>query len=321
MKTNDGASVACGGRLQDSYQQFTRTTSVVCIPIKEMSRFNSHLSIRGRVVKKICNCFGPISAKYPYYFRFLMEDSSGSIQVNVSANLIDCFYSKIVLNQVCVISFFALRKFDPNHTINDNIYDRHNFQIFLREGSEIIHLPDESNCIPMRFNFESIDRVLELPVGTLVDVIGVCAYVSDLRTYTEKKTKKRRNKRDLILTDRSESKIFMTIWDQDAVNFPAGPIEPIVVAHQAEVSNYEGVSLNVGNRTTFQVNMNIEEVNELSVWYNLQRNNLTMTSKETHMFPNLDRVFIKQMKNQFEANKLSKSFIIEAKFLDKGKWI
>ena len=70
-------------------------------------------------------------------------------------------------------------------------------------------------------------------------------------------------KREIILVDRSETEVSLTLWGNTAINFSAVG-NPIVAAKGVRVSDYNGVTLSGGD---ILVNPDMDLAHELKGWW------------------------------------------------------
>ncbi len=95
-----------------------------------------------------------------------------------------------------------------------------------------------------------------------------CAGIDDIRDITSKNNGRQFKKRDIQLTDTTDSQISVTVWGQKAEEFGGDDIVGKVVRIRgAKVSDFNGKSLSVSFTSTIEVGPNCPEANVLLEWW------------------------------------------------------
>jgi replication factor A1 len=119
----------------------------------------------------------------------------------------------------------------------------------------------------------------EVEKDATVDVVGILKDVGEPSEITSKTTQKAVTKRELILVDRSNYSVQMTIWGRQAQDFSSPP-ESVIAVKGAKVSDFNGRSLSLFSSSMMQIDPDIDEAHALSGWYKNQGRNESFTSHQ-----------------------------------------
>lgn len=110
-----------------------------------------------------------------------------------------------------------------------------------------------------------------------LDVIGVCKSRGDLATIITKKDGKELRKRDIVLVDRTNTEIPLTLWGKQAEDFE-DDTNPVVAVKGAKVGDFQGKNLSLLNSSVMMVNPEIPESHQLRGWYDNEGMNIETKS-------------------------------------------
>ncbi|CAG0885163.1 unnamed protein product [Cyprideis torosa] len=219
-------------------------------------------AIKARVIKKMDIRHYSNSHGAGKFFSVDLTDSAGEIRATGFNNEVDRLYSLFEPDKVYVISRGNIKpaRKEFNHLNCD-------YEINFNGDTTVSLAEIDPGDIPrVRFSFVAIDQIEALPKDKLIDTIGVCVNVGPAETLTSRSTNREFIKRNVELVDRSNCKIGLALWGETATNFN-GTDNPIVAVKGAKVSDFNGRSLSVLNRTMIQINPDIDEAHRLQAWY------------------------------------------------------
>ncbi|XP_015794136.1 replication protein A 70 kDa DNA-binding subunit-like [Tetranychus urticae] len=238
------------------------------IPIFNLS-FQSSWTIKGRVTVK--GALGPLKHGGNWFY-FELSDLSGTIKINAFQAETERFFGVIKLGHVYAISNGELKpaKLPFNTT-------KHLREITLKHYSIIreeldFHDADFPN-VPS--NFTKISHLRNSPISSVVDVIGVCVFVTLV------------NKgacRSVLIQDDSSTEIRLSIWNLSPNDFNP-PIGSIIVARRARLTQQHcGLILTVAGCATVDVNPDLPEAVRLLDWFNNHGSSTSFTSLSKGFF-------------------------------------
>jgi replication factor A1 len=198
----------------------------------------------------------------------------------------------------------------------------HNYELTLNHSTKIQEVGETlSRDVPSTlYHFVSISDLSDKPEKEKVDVIGVILEVRDVQDLTTRAGRQTK-KRGFQITDSSNCKINATIWGDKAENFPADAINKIIAIKGAEVSEWQGKSLNMGFTSTFEIEPPLcQEAEVLRDWFDREGNcastqSLTNTSFSVPSGSNKDLVSLAEVKQNVYSNTVADSvkyFNVEA---------
>ena len=212
----------------------------------------------------------------------------------------------------------------PIQNRNYNTTD-HNYELTLNQSTKVQEVGESlSRDVPATmYNFARISDLTNKPEKEKVDVIGVILEIrdaKDLVTRAGRQTKKR----EVQISDSSHCTINVTIWGDKAESFPTDAIHKILAVKGAEVSEWQGKSLNVGFSSTFEVEPTLcKEAEILRDWYaregidastqSLTNSSFTLPSNSTN-----ELISLAEVKQNFFTNTVADSikyFSVEASII------
>ena len=214
----------------------------------------------------------------------------------------------------------------PVHNRNYNTTD-HNYELNLNQSTKIQEVGEmASRDVPATlYNFSSISDISSKPEKEKVDVLGVILEVrdvQDLMTKAGRQTKKR----EIKITDSSNCTINVTLWGDKAENFPpAERMHHIIAIKGADVSEWQGKSLNIGFSASFEIDPQLcKEADTLRDWFDKEGNNESTQSLTNKSFSipnhgsNAELVSLAEVKQNFHSKTVAdtvKYFNVEASII------
>lgn len=111
----------------------------------------------------------------------------------------------------------------------------------------------------------------------LLDVIGVCKRRGDLASIITKRDGKELKKRDIILVDKTNTEIALTLWGKQAEDFE-DDTNPVVAVKGVKVGDFNGKNLSTVGSSVMLLNPDIKESHQLRGWFDNEGMNLEARS-------------------------------------------
>lgn len=183
-------------------------------------------------------------------FSMTLVDESGEIRCTAFKDQCTKFYDMIEVGKVFYISKCALKSANKqfNNTKND-------FEMTLTNDTQIVPCHEDDVKIPdLTFEFEPIDSIANKPKDSFVDVLGIVKSCGDVQNLVARSTGRELKKRDIVLVDRSNVAITLTLWGNQAENFD-GSNSPVVAIKEAKVGEFQGgKSISTLGQSVLQMN-------------------------------------------------------------------
>jgi replication factor A1 len=189
-----------------------------------------------------------------------LVDDSGEIKCTFFNEAVDQYEHMFEVGKVFIISRSGIKPGNPK-------FCRTPFEMSINKSTVITEVEEVINAPKRRYEFiDAIDRIQDLTVASLVEVIGVIILVNDAQQFNSKNDKEL-VKRTIKIADQSNRNIDITLWGDQAHNFQ-GQVGMIMALKAAKVTEYRGEkSLTVTNSTLLEFNPNIQEAQNLNEWY------------------------------------------------------
>ncbi|XP_031346155.1 replication protein A 70 kDa DNA-binding subunit-like isoform X2 [Photinus pyralis] len=232
-------------------------------PISSLSPYHNKWVIKARVAcKSSIRTFKNFRGEGKLFSVDLI-DKSGEIRATMFGDLVDTFYNLIELDKVYYVSKgrleFANKQF--NSLKND-------YEIKFTPNTIVEECHEGAESVPQTsYNFVSIDKIADIEVDTVIDVLGACKSTSDLQMLQSRSTGRDLKKRELTLVDQSNNAITLSLWDTEAETFD-GSSQPVLLLKRARVSEYGGgKTLSTNASTLMKINPDILEAYRLKRWF------------------------------------------------------
>lgn len=247
-------------------------------PINSLSPYQNKWTIRARVVYKANIRTWSNQRGDGKLFSMDLVDESGEIRATAFNNECDKFYDMIELNKVYFITRGVIKTANKKFSNLNNDYE-----LTLSAESQVFpcHDFDESQMPALKFNFTQLNKVKDVEVDGIVDVIGVCQSAGDVVNLVSKTTRKELKKRDVTIVDQSMSSVNITLWDTQAEEFD-GSLQPVIAIKGSRIREFMGSkSLTLLGSTVMQINPDIDEAHRLRGWYDSLASNVEFNSIST----------------------------------------
>lgn len=244
-------------------------------PINSLSPYQNKWTIRARVVYKAPIRTWSNQRGDGKLFSMDLVDESGEIRATAFNNECDKFFDTIEVNKVYFITRGVIKTANKKFSTLNNDYEltfSGETQVFPCHDFDDLQMP------AVKFNFIQLNKVKDVDVDGIVDVIGVCQITGDLVNLVSKTTRKELKKRDVTIVDKSLSSINITLWDTQAEDFD-GSLQPVIAIKGARIREFMGSkSLSLLGSTMMQINPDIEEAHRLRGWYDSLPSNVEFNS-------------------------------------------
>jgi len=238
------------------------------IPIGHLNPFTSNWVIKGRVTSKSAVKSwdkGPTN-KGTLMSVDLCDESNSEIRAVFFKAAVDKFQNLFVVGHIYLISNGKVKNANTQFSNVKNAYE-----MTLDENS-VVQLcdKDDKNIPKMKYNLVKIESLGEVKDNTLVDILGIIEKVDDPSKFKTKIGKETEKQTITISDNGNNSKKFsieVTFWDDHLSMNQSFNIGSTIICKSAKKSNYKGVSLNMSINSSFVINPDIKENDELVTWY------------------------------------------------------
>ncbi|PSN38056.1 Replication protein A 70 kDa DNA-binding subunit [Blattella germanica] len=232
-------------------------------PISGISPYQNNWVIKARVTSKTPIRTWSNARGEGKLFSMDLVDESGEIRATAFKDQCDKFYDMIEENKVYLVSKCAVK------TANKKFCNlKNDYEISFTNETQVIPCNEDIDNIPsVTFNFIPIDKLADLEINSLIDVIGVCKSTGDLQTLTARTTNRELKKRELTIVDESNLAVGVTLWGQQAEDFD-GSLQPVVAIKNGRINEYGGgKTVSLISSSSFQINPDIKEAHRLRGWF------------------------------------------------------
>jgi len=244
-------------------------------PINSLSPYQNKWTIRARVINKAPVRTWHNARGEGKLFSMDLIDESGEIRATAFNNECDKFFDLIEVNKVYFITRGTIKTANKKFTNLNNDYE-----LTLSGESQVFPCYDfdESQLPAVQFNFTQLNKVKDLEVDKLIDVIGVCQTAGDVVSLIAKTTQKEMKKRDVTLVDQSMSSVVVTLWGTQAEEFDAS-LQPVIAIKGSRIREFMGSkTLSLLGSTVMQINPDIEEAHRIRGWFDSLSPNMEFNS-------------------------------------------
>jgi replication factor A1 len=242
--------------------------------VTQLSPFQKDFKIKVRVTRK-----GPIRTwdnargSGKLFSVDFLDMQGGEIQATCFNDVADKFYPLFEEDKVYIIQKGRIKVANKRYTHITNDY-----QIDLNSDSQVTLVDDDASILNMKYDFKPLSSLETSEDKAYVDVCGVITNVQDAQTFTSKKTQKELTKRNFKIADSSGAAIDVTIWGEDATNFP-GQQGQVCCLKAARVSEFNGKSLSANKLALDPAG--VQEVETLKQWWSAEGASANFTSLTT----------------------------------------
>ncbi|TFK30066.1 replication factor-A protein 1 [Coprinopsis marcescibilis] len=233
-------------------------------PIDGLSPYQNNWVIKARVTQKSDMKTWMNARGEGKLFNVTFMDETGEIRATAFNHVADHLYGKLEEGKVYYVSKaqvqLAKKKF--SNLTND-------YELALEKYTEIEECHETTNLPSMKYNFIPLNGLEALAKDSVCDVIGVVKEATDVATITSKATNRQMTKRELVLVDKSNYSVRMTLWGKQAEQYHADD-KAVIAFKGVRVGDFGGRSLSMSSSSAMQINPDIEECFALRGWYDSQ---------------------------------------------------
>jgi replication factor A1 len=156
---------------------------------------------------------------------------------------------------------------------------KNDYEITFDKGTTITHAEDSGDGPTIQYDFCDFSKLEAMDkTNAYVDVLAVItAGDPDVSTIVSKRTGAEIIKREVTVRDRSMIELRCTLWGKEATNF-TWTNGDVLLIKGASLSDFNGVSMSIGNSSSFELNPDRQEVHDLREWYENEGKNGTATA-------------------------------------------
>jgi len=155
------------------------------------------------------------------------------------------------------------------------------YSLTLDATSKIQEIPNDPSIPRTGYSLALVNEISSMPVGTMIDVLGVIISMSDITKITRKDGTEV-DKKQVLMCDESGHSIDLNLWGIKATEeFKEGEI---MIARCVKVGEFNGKNLSTVPDTSFFRNPEDERVLQLKNWISNNpnyQNVVALSSKET----------------------------------------
>ena len=284
--------------------------------IKDLNPYQNKFRIKARVIRKSQLKHWSNSRGEGQVFDIILQDSSGEIKATgILRFFTDCFdplrnlnkieaafriltpyfffytgfnevaeklYTVFEENKVYILESAQIKPIQ-NRTYNTT---DHNYELTLNNSTKAQEIGEAcSKDVPTTlYSFVKISDLSNKQEKEKVDVLGVILEVQDTQDILTR-TGRRTRKREIQIIDSSSCKINVTLWGDKAEHFPTDALYKIFALKGAEISEWQGKSLNCGFTSTYEIDpTNCEEAEVLRAWFEREENYTSTQSLSNKSF-------------------------------------
>ncbi|KII68561.1 Replication protein A 70 kDa DNA-binding subunit [Thelohanellus kitauei] len=190
------------------------------------------------------------------------DDNQGEIIAKGWNKCVELFYDTLTPKKLYFISGGTLKEVSSPHLNFGNRYELSlNQRTVIKTCFEKIPYPK------IKYNFVAIEKILEIPKNTSIDIIGIITEIGDLQTIYSKKLSKHVLKRDIKIVDDSEYTVILSLWNEKATATSDIKLNSGVALKGAQMSDFRGFSLSTVSTTVIQLDPDIPEIKRLVSWF------------------------------------------------------
>jgi replication factor A1 len=213
-----------------------RPVSVPVVPIEAVNQFQRGLSVKGRVTSKTGMKEWTNERGSGCLFSFDIQDDTSEIRVTAFKEQAKKLFEQVQIGQVYVISKPQVKPANKRFSTLP-----HEFEMTVADDTVVTDGDEnDAGCPQVNYNFVELRKIADSEPNSFVDVVAVVHRINDMVTIIQKNTQKELKKRDIILVDET-AEITLTVWGQDAENFPGQAGETVIIK-KAKVSDFSGRS-------------------------------------------------------------------------------
>uniref|UniRef100_A0A182Y582 Replication protein A subunit n=1 Tax=Anopheles stephensi TaxID=30069 RepID=A0A182Y582_ANOST len=232
-------------------------------PISSLSPYQNKWVIKARVMSKSGIRTWSNAKGEGKLFSMDVMDESGEIRVTAFKEQCDRYYDMIEVDKVYFISKCQLKPANKQYSSLKNDYE-----MTMTNDTIVQECKDADGSMPeIQYNFVPISQIANTEPNAMVDVIGMCKEAGEVMQFTARTSGRELRKREITLVDSSAASVQLTLWGDDAQNFPT-KANPVVLLKGARVSEFGGgKTLSLIGGTVMKLNPDIEMAHKVRGWF------------------------------------------------------
>ncbi|KAK6639757.1 hypothetical protein RUM43_008032 [Polyplax serrata] len=229
-------------------------------PISSLSPYQNRWCIKARVTNKQPSRTYTTARGEGKLFSVVFTDESGEIKCTGFNSAVDKFSNLLELNKVYLVSNCSVKPANKRFTQAD-------YEMTFHDDSVVQPCDDDVGVPTAIYNFVPLNKLADMSVDSVVDVIGVAKQASDVQIITARSTGRELKKREVVLVDPSGISVTLTLWGNDAIEFNCTG-NPVVAIKGARINEFMGgKSLSVQMNSTFLKDPDVDEAHKLRGWW------------------------------------------------------
>uniref|UniRef100_A0AAG5CXQ0 Replication protein A subunit n=1 Tax=Anopheles atroparvus TaxID=41427 RepID=A0AAG5CXQ0_ANOAO len=273
---NNGSSYGANRSMSmgSSQQKDMTLTDSLTHPISSLSPYQNKWVIKARVMSKSGIRTWSNAKGEGKLFSMDLMDESGEIRLTAFKEQCDRYYEMIQVDKVYLISKCQLKPANKQYSSLKNDYE-----MTMTNDTIVQECTDADGSMPeIQYNFVPISQIANLEPNSMVDIIGMCKEASEVVQFTAKTSGRELRKREITLVDDSKASVQLTLWGDDAQNFPA-TTNPVVLVKGGRVSEFGGgKTLGLIGGSVMKLNPDMEAAFKVRGWYENEGRDLTVSS-------------------------------------------
>lgn len=191
-------------------------------------------------------------------FNIVLKDKSGEIRTTIFSEQFNKYNDLIKVDGVYLISKYRLQLAKPQFNKTN-----HNYEILFNDWTIVKSCLDDGEIPRLSLDLVPISDVKYLEKARVINVIGVCRNVGELKTVGSN-TKLR-----VITLIDSSGFINLDLWGEVALNFSIdGDDHPVLLARESRINEFlGGKSIGMNINDNLQKNPDIPEAHKLREWF------------------------------------------------------
>ncbi|XP_052896850.1 replication protein A 70 kDa DNA-binding subunit [Anopheles moucheti] len=232
-------------------------------PISSLSPYQNKWVIKARVMSKSGIRTWSNAKGEGKLFSMDVMDESGEIRITGFKEQCDRYFEMIEVDKVYFISKCQLKPANKQYSSLKNDYE-----MTMTNDTIVQECKDVDGTMPeIQYNFVPISQIGNMEPNAMVDVVGMCKEVGDVLQFTAKTSGRELRKREITLVDASNASVQLTLWGDDAQNFPT-TTNPVVMLKGARVSEFGGgKSLGLIGGSVMKLNPDMEQAHKVRGWF------------------------------------------------------
>lgn len=236
-----------------------------CLPevfhlISNLSPYIFNWTIRARVVQKSpIKTYRTINGQKRSFSIIVKDINNDEIEASFYDGDIDHYFELIIIDNVYSFSGGSIIQNSHKYSSSPNDYS-----IKFGNKAKIIEVPDLGDIGFLSYNYKTLAEIAAQHMNS-VDFIGVVVQINPIEKI-DSKFRTNISKRVVELCDQSNLLVDLTLWDEQADNFPESG-NFVISLKGAKITKFKGIALSSLSTTLLEINRDCEETRKLQVWY------------------------------------------------------